>query len=685
MKPARKNSNGIYVSIRSKLVAAVAMLLVASFMVVSSSYAWFTLSTAPEVTGIHTAVGANGNLEIALDEGQDPGTGVGFGGNNNWGNLIDLNNAIYGLSKITLMPAALNILSDLKMDTGIPLKVPKYGNDGRVMGMDGTITAKADDNGAFKNSGSGVRAIGTSSGMSAQKLDYRSALSQISASTAQIKLYASQSLATSGSQLASAVVGYASNGSDTTKTYNINTVESMVTNLTKANEELVKMIKAYFKAQLAYVEASNPSEDNYRSKQAALELLSVDQLFATGSPVTIPAESQIHTLYAKYQAINTAITTAAAEVAYYKADGRTLEAVPWEETVTVDGATVSHGVRVIFIDSNLVKLNDMKLNGYAANRDLLTNESLVSDIMRDGAILQMGAGCGVYSDFAEIAGNYTVEIVIDEIVYGSLKVTNIAARMATTIENAPTIRIASELQEPASGTASTEISDFYGYAIDLQFRTNAKDSHLMLQTTATNRIYSSGGSEETAGHGSTMTFESTDNNFSSEDVKNLMKFIRVVFVQEGQIVGVGILDPKSFETEGIKVTGKIRLVNFTTPQDGTAYSLQLTTKQGSTEYDFIETTEKGATELISLAQNTIAKLSVYVYLDGENLSNGDVAATSATSMTGSLNLQFSSDANLVPMEYAALRDPLADEGTTETSATTTTQTQPNQGEDVTNP
>ena len=55
-----------YVSIKSKLMAAVAMLLVASFMVVSSTYAWFTLSTAPEITGVKTSVGANGNLEIAL-------------------------------------------------------------------------------------------------------------------------------------------------------------------------------------------------------------------------------------------------------------------------------------------------------------------------------------------------------------------------------------------------------------------------------------------------------------------------------------------------------------------------------------------------------------------------------------------------------------------------------------------
>ena len=52
--------------IKTKLMAAIAMLLVSSIMMVSSTYAWFTLSTAPEVTGIQTAVGANGNLEMAL-------------------------------------------------------------------------------------------------------------------------------------------------------------------------------------------------------------------------------------------------------------------------------------------------------------------------------------------------------------------------------------------------------------------------------------------------------------------------------------------------------------------------------------------------------------------------------------------------------------------------------------------
>ena len=62
--------------IKTKLMAAICMLLVSSIMMVSTTYAWFTLSTAPEVTGINTAVGANGNLEMALMPDGGNATGI---------------------------------------------------------------------------------------------------------------------------------------------------------------------------------------------------------------------------------------------------------------------------------------------------------------------------------------------------------------------------------------------------------------------------------------------------------------------------------------------------------------------------------------------------------------------------------------------------------------------------------
>lgn len=116
-----------YGGVKKKLMGAVCMLLVASIMMVSSTYAWFTLSTAPEITGISTSVGANGNLEMALLNGVENGTdtdadtyaetariksGVGTSmanttagwtvqqANLTWGNLVDLTTG-YGLRPLS--------------------------------------------------------------------------------------------------------------------------------------------------------------------------------------------------------------------------------------------------------------------------------------------------------------------------------------------------------------------------------------------------------------------------------------------------------------------------------------------------------------------------------------------------------------------------------------------------------
>ena len=109
-------------NITSKLMAAVCMLLVSSIMMVSTTYAWFTLSTAPEVTGISTSVGANGNLEMALlpqyvADHTKLEASIGSNGetsmavkdakeaNVTWGNLVQLESNgqnLYGLDRITL-------------------------------------------------------------------------------------------------------------------------------------------------------------------------------------------------------------------------------------------------------------------------------------------------------------------------------------------------------------------------------------------------------------------------------------------------------------------------------------------------------------------------------------------------------------------------------------------------------
>ena len=140
---------------RQKLLAAIALLLISAIVLGGASFAWITLSTAPEVRGISTNISANGSLEIALlnadtradlDKidtliGQSLAGGA-KGANNTWGNLVDLSDQGYGLSNIALLPARLNAVEandGYMLNAGL-LSVPTYGHDGRIIDLtDNTV------------------------------------------------------------------------------------------------------------------------------------------------------------------------------------------------------------------------------------------------------------------------------------------------------------------------------------------------------------------------------------------------------------------------------------------------------------------------------------------------------------------------------------------------------------------
>lgn len=129
---------------KEKVMAATMMFVMALVVMVTATYAWITLSTAPEVTSVDTTVAANGSLEIALANGTGsaPGksaegdsTGAGNpvnAANITWGNIVNLSDPSYGLSRITLRPAALNGTSGLLTN---PLYGVGYGEDGRISTM----------------------------------------------------------------------------------------------------------------------------------------------------------------------------------------------------------------------------------------------------------------------------------------------------------------------------------------------------------------------------------------------------------------------------------------------------------------------------------------------------------------------------------------------------------------------
>lgn len=152
--------------LRERVVAVALLLAMSASMLASASFAWVTLSTSPEVTGMATTVAANGNLEIALASGSSTGSAVEPGeskigdssakqgivnANTTWGNLINLSDPSYGISNIALRPALLNQTQLNKY----PLYGAKYGEDGRVIG-----TTDRYEFASWQDIGNGVMAFG---------------------------------------------------------------------------------------------------------------------------------------------------------------------------------------------------------------------------------------------------------------------------------------------------------------------------------------------------------------------------------------------------------------------------------------------------------------------------------------------------------------------------------------------
>ena len=710
-----------YVSIRSKLLAAVAMLLVASFMVVSSTYAWFTLSTAPEVTGIQTRIGANGSLEIALVYdatiyGKDETaksvqellngitSSVGDANkkplekNATWGNIVDLSQgSLYGLDLLSLMPARLNAAENAGsyVLAGSPLVTPDYGSDGRVSALKENVINGSAKDGVFNAGGYGVRALGVASAMSPQQLGYRNAREAINTALNNALADANASLRDNSDALAAILIQHLAVSGEDTQKYDITGIGKMLQSLAAANVHVAEAIKANVQAAVATAYESNVT--TYNALNSALS--SVDAIAVAAKVATLKetnVQNGLVELSYKIDADNTLVVgikpvvvdaakqwvAIGAEIA--RANGL------YEQATDKQNATWSNASAVL---QSLVNLDTdasgsfehIDLNGQKNQQGVMDN---IIKIMNEGAIVNLNADSGLYFSFAQLCGNIKVGATvpdgteIKDINVGGMKVT-----IQTNCVGAPTISIAGAITDaPAEGDKSAQnLTDFYGYAIDLAFRTNATNSNLQLQTAPVNRIYSEGGSAETMGHGSTMTFI-VDNSVwgyvgeggdtgdalamqqAAESVARLMTAIRIVFTDAtGKIIGQAKLDitlddPTTTEQNEANwatqqkdgntvIEAPIRLYNVTYTQDKT---------NGGTlvEYGEAKPTavdNDGAQTLMPLVQNTATMLSTYVYLDGDMVDNSMVA-NGASSMTGTLNLQFSSSAALDPMDYTPLKD-----------------------------
>lgn len=694
-------------SIRAKLISAVAMLLVAVIMVVSSTYAWFTLSTAPEVTGITTSIGANGALEMALVPPSGDLEGITTStttlstdaANLTWGNLVVLNyinssnnKNHYGLDQITLYPSALNLTeADPTILGSSMLKVPSYGADGRIQDLvANTVTGVYDPTkDLFPVSGDfGVRAIGVASGMTERQLSYRNAMAAAANAMTGVKTAAKKSLTEKGPALANIAVGKAM-GSPTYTQTDVSNLKGIVNDLLGYKDEngaehigsLELLEQAYLQYILAFaasgtVQTFDADDTIWKTVKAAVDSEDADL-------VTIYSSLPSSVKDILPQAIKDGIEAYQKSIANVEEADDALDTLASDTQITWDDIskplTLLANPDAMLV--NDIPATDLKKQATDENGNPMFDEDdepvsnmdkLASSVMKDGIIVTMTSGGGVYADIADHCGDYNVDIVIDKLSYGTMSVPDVPATMATKsqtwvwkddVEDAnkidsnkgnatygsyqPMTPYLTQVNTAVTGKAPTSsggnempLTEFYGYIIDLAFRTNAAASNLLLQTTPIDRIYGEDNTNEnTQGQGSTMTFTISED-LKLEDAKYLMSCFRVVFF---------VPDATSNK---ILATAKLDTANATVEDDVITANLYLYDEATSTLV-----TDKSAAVITALAQNEAQKVSALVYLDGAAIENKHVAATTAQSLSGSLNLQFASSANLVPMEYAGLHQP----------------------------
>lgn len=657
-----------YGGVKKKLMGAICMLLVASIMVVSSTYAWFTLSTAPEITGISTSVGANGNLEMALlntdtyadmttiksavgDSSAVAGKSV-TASNITWGNLVNLDDQSYGLDQIKLMPAALSVQTaeggSYKVDLTSLLGTPVYGADGRVVDISGTTYTgtwnTTANSWAYSTAKTeyGVRAIGANDNLTAQQAGLLTAKSDYNKALTAAKSIIQNALTTNGQNLASAVTTLAMNSEAATISDKQQAaIQAMVTASNSALKQIDLAYIAVLKAAATTLDSQNytaaiaalKGNDTYTDAVAALQDKGVDipQALTTAADALKVQKDAV-------EAAQNALTSSDYKTALTKLVDTT--------KVTINGynATAKDGEEA----KNLM-VND-------GEGGTTINSTFVGTVITDGgAMVEMPNGSGVFAYIGSVAGNYAAATQVTIENFKGLTLTDMPATIKTTATVDTTVSAAlNGVTANGTSTGNLSLSNTYGYALDMAFRTNAASSYLKLQTAAAQRVYSDGSSEATQGGGSTMTFKAdtdTANNgaavLKEAQVVSLMQAIRVAFIDpdDGTLYGIATLENITTAGNDGSMKGELTLKDVG--------DLNITEKTFNLDTRTANNGEEA--KLMQLEQNAAKKLTVLVYLDGHGVDNGDVA-NAASSMTGTLNLQFSSSAELKPMENTALRN-----------------------------
>lgn len=622
-----------------KMIAAVSMLLISAIMLTVVSFAWLTMSIAPEIRGITTNIGANGSLEIALLNSmtrQDLSkikTAVGQSlankvttANNTWGNLVDLSDESYGLSNVILMPARLNAVAQsgggYMVNSGM-LSVPTYGYDGRIIELtDDTVSAIYKDSEFSYILGEqdyGVRAIGTSDSVSVQGSALAMAKSNIATYTNSAKNSAMAAMNNNGNALMNIVLAHSADSSATYDDSDIKTLESMIEALNGSVDyidlSLRQALIAFAASEIENESLFNQVRDTIMDTDKALSVIISEQ-----DIVDLEIPESFTEWLTELDSIRNSLNNATNARGELKGGSYT-----WSQLRGIMDDLMN--LDKIFINDTL--FSNMSANDFAA-------------LMGKDFVMTLAPESGVYADIADFTGDYSSWI--------SVMGSEVEVRTLTTQKPTYLAAVAAAVKDltaadgSAAGKTQVELTSTYGYALDMAFRCNAPLSKLLLQTEALQRIYDESGAPSTMGGGSYMEFTSENATFTLEQTLRLMDAVRVAFIDDqNMLLGIAKLNTSN----RIVVDGNVK---------APLYLYEYSFSENEEDYGALIMGERRKFEntIVDLEQSVAKAVTVLVWLDGDIVDNTMVSAETETSLNGLLNLQFASSADLIPAENSDL-------------------------------
>lgn len=706
--------------VKAKLMSAVALLLVSAILLSTSTYAWFVLSTAPEVSEMKTTAGANGALAIALQSTTTTGSraeitnGVGdTGSNTTWGGLVDLEKN-YGLEKISLSPARLN-LNGTSVVRGSPLSIPQFGIDGRVSALTpmGTVYYSAD--GADGTAGTfvegfnyGVNIVGKQDDLSGAGASITRTMDRqwlIDTSTAKISTMRAEMLeklqkvildnSTGIANLLELYLSIASGAPAVTED-DYNTVKSLTDVFQGViGDAAVALRYALLACCAADVTTYQPGKDGEEAlsavyaKYSKLELENTED--ATAETVKSIAEANLANqqgntaLRTAYQAIVDAVTSVSgAQKKIGMAQGNLTN------YLTATNATTKN-TELGYACTALITVDNMYIGprGDAGERIKITSNLdqamsiFCGDTMATYTYITLDLyavrGSGLFYTMALVLGDY--KALVDhfyedsQIVDGELvdvqceKVIDLYATAANSCEGFNTFVNTGCLQSAYDAAAPLRVSgtvtytmdtsthlNAYGYAVDLAFRSSA-GGKLLLQQGPADRM-TSGTSDSAASRlPEQQNIQGGGSTMTFTVADDMTEAQARALVQKVYVVFMNtdtgaILGLAAADEASIAVKTN---TNATTQKDTREVSATLALYSRDIN-DGVLTKEALLQEqqITTLAPEVPTYITALVYLDGDAVTGGEMSADTTQSLFGSLNLQFCGDQELTVMPYDGL-------------------------------